>query len=267
MSYEPTEWKNGDIITEQKLNNIETGVRSMNSEYVPTVWENGDIITAEKLNHIEQGIVAGGDTEQWETLFEGEVTTEDVDTINICELEYNKVINNDIIKVTFDGTEYMCEKITMPDGNAYGGITPLGPDFSEYPFGFMSQRNGILSLIIFFTESAGTYSLKIEAQESGGDSDFSTAEVTVNNAGYISGTLYGAFLVNVEGFGDVILPNMAPEEISGPLTCVIPNSGLCVFHFAPVDGYTVELSGDIQYLEQNTYAVTGDCTIRIKSSK
>ena len=59
MSYEPTEWKNGDVITETELNDIEQGVRSMNSAYTPTTWANGDIITAEKLNNIETGLANG----------------------------------------------------------------------------------------------------------------------------------------------------------------------------------------------------------------
>lgn len=60
MSYEPTTWVNGDIITATKLNNIESGVQSVSSSYEPTTWVNGDIITAAKLNNIEQGIANAG---------------------------------------------------------------------------------------------------------------------------------------------------------------------------------------------------------------
>lgn len=60
MSYEPTTWANGDIITATKLNNIESGVQSVSSSYTPTTWVNGDIITATKLNNIEQGIANAG---------------------------------------------------------------------------------------------------------------------------------------------------------------------------------------------------------------
>ena len=60
MSYEPTTWANGDIITATKLNNIESGVQSVSSSYEPTTWVNGDIITATKLNNIEQGIANAG---------------------------------------------------------------------------------------------------------------------------------------------------------------------------------------------------------------
>lgn len=56
MPYEPTEWVRGTKITASKLNNIESGVESVNSEYTPTTWAEGDIVTATKLNNIEQGI-------------------------------------------------------------------------------------------------------------------------------------------------------------------------------------------------------------------
>ena len=65
MPYEPTEWVRGTKITASKLNNIESGVESVNSEYTPTTWAEGDIVTATKLNNIEQGIAnasgGGGD--------------------------------------------------------------------------------------------------------------------------------------------------------------------------------------------------------------
>lgn len=65
MPYEPTEWVRGTKITASKLNNIESGVQSVNSEYTPTTWAEGDIVTATKLNNIEQGIAnasgGGGD--------------------------------------------------------------------------------------------------------------------------------------------------------------------------------------------------------------
>lgn len=68
MSYEPTTWATGDIITATKLNNIESGVQSVSSSYTPTTWATGDIITATKLNNIEQGIAnAGGGSSDFST--------------------------------------------------------------------------------------------------------------------------------------------------------------------------------------------------------
>ena len=65
MAYTPTEWACGDVVTAEKMNNIERGVSEIMSEYVPTEWSCGDVITAEALNKIEQGIAnadsGGGD--------------------------------------------------------------------------------------------------------------------------------------------------------------------------------------------------------------
>lgn len=58
MSYEPTEWVDGDHVTSAKLNKLEQGVNSMS--YTPTVWNAGDVVTAEKLNKLEQGVAEGG---------------------------------------------------------------------------------------------------------------------------------------------------------------------------------------------------------------
>ena len=60
MAYEKQTWANGDVITAPKLNNIEGGVKDMNSSYEKQTWVTGEVITADKLNHIEDGIVNGG---------------------------------------------------------------------------------------------------------------------------------------------------------------------------------------------------------------
>ena len=60
MSYEPTSWKLGDVVTSAKLNKIEQGVKTADMSYTPTIWAKGDIVTAEKLNNIEQGILNAG---------------------------------------------------------------------------------------------------------------------------------------------------------------------------------------------------------------
>lgn len=99
----------------------------------------------------------GGESEQWETLFEGEVTTVSGQGGTI---DYNELISSDVIKVTFNGEEYTCEKIDAGGAYMYGGFVDGHPDFSEYPFIIAStpNHNSIL------TQTAGTYSLKIEAQ-------------------------------------------------------------------------------------------------------
>lgn len=122
--------------------------------------------------------------EQWETLFEDEVTTESGQGGFSSRINYNKVISSDDIKVTFEGEEYTCQKIDMDGGYAYGGVVNGQPDFSEYPFIIVSGPG----INIIYTETAGTYSLKIEAQESGGDSDLITLKLNVSSI-YNSGKL------------------------------------------------------------------------------
>lgn len=63
MSYIKTEWDNGDIITAEKLNNVESGIEEINVSYEKTTWETGDTITAEKLNNIETGIEEAGSSD------------------------------------------------------------------------------------------------------------------------------------------------------------------------------------------------------------
>lgn len=59
MSYVPTEWKTGDVITANKLNHMETEIAN------EIHWVDGDIITADKLNSMERRI--GGEFEPWVT--------------------------------------------------------------------------------------------------------------------------------------------------------------------------------------------------------
>lgn len=56
MAYQKQNWQTGQTITANKLNNIQTGVSDMNSEYIKHTWQTGQTITADKLNNIENGI-------------------------------------------------------------------------------------------------------------------------------------------------------------------------------------------------------------------
>lgn len=135
--------------------------------YTPTNWQCGDVVTAEALNKIEQGIAsASGDcdcgyecTETRTVLTEESVTTERVEEGNQGQLTYSQQINADTIKVTFNGTQYECPMVDMGDNAyAYGGVGQGGPDFSQYPFVVTSSAYGNE----IYTETAGTYSVKIE---------------------------------------------------------------------------------------------------------
>lgn len=76
MAYNKNTWQNGDIITAEKLNNVESGVEEINMSYEKTTWETGDVITAEKLNNIEDGIAGAGG---------GDYTTAQVTLINSAD--------------------------------------------------------------------------------------------------------------------------------------------------------------------------------------
>ena len=201
--------------------------------------------------------VGGGSS--WRTVFEGSVTTETLfDIARAIIQDYE--LNADTIKVTFDGAEYECEK--NADGS-YGAVMgEISYDWSEYPFSLINTEGGLE----FTTESAGTYTLKIEEQSGGGSSDFSTAEVTVTPVdGY----------VELNGFVPVIL-----DDEGEFLTCVdyLENGyNVVLFNGSFILVTTVEptytVSGDasletispIMPTDPTRYklTITGDCTITI----
>lgn len=117
--------------------------------YTPINWQTGDTITAEKLNRCDNGwSVTSGTT----TLCDETVTTQDDDGDNVAYLSTSETITAETIDVTFAGTKYTCAK----SGEVYGGA---GFDFSVYPF--MLYDDGTI-----YTETAGTYTVKVEAVES-----------------------------------------------------------------------------------------------------
>lgn len=73
-------------------------------------------------------------------------------------LAYSTPIDANTIKVTFNGTEYVCDSHEDKGILAYGA--PMG-DFSEYPFSLASVEGANMLI----TENAGTYRVKIEALE------------------------------------------------------------------------------------------------------
>lgn len=130
--------------------------------YTPINWATGDTITADKLNRCDNGwSVTSGTT----TLCDETVTTQDDDGDNVAYLSTSETITAETIDVTFAGTKYTCAK----SGEVYGGA---GFDFSVYPF--MLYDDGTI-----YTETAGTYTVKVEAVESAVDTSAQfTAAVT-----------------------------------------------------------------------------------------
>ena len=160
-------------------------------------------------------------------------------------------LSADTIKVTFNGIEYTLNAYTpegAPEGvNAYG-------DLNE---GFLiTSFNG---QVILRVPTAGTYSLKIEEPQSGGSSDFSTAEVTViNTSAEYANTLQGSIVIDAGSeFGMTF-----ERQISVGQTItvnVIMYKGFSLVHITNVE----TTSGAIQSIGDNRYLITGDGTITI----
>lgn len=136
-------------------------------------WQTGDVITADKLNHIEEGLVNSvGDrgfecTEDYVTLTDESVTTVNNNDYRDGALVYSECITADTIKVTFDGTEYICENVSTIEGQYEYGAPYNGStgnfDWSEYPFNIVSTIFDDTVNNTITTETSGTYQVKIEA--------------------------------------------------------------------------------------------------------
>lgn len=138
--------------------------------YEKQTWKCGDTITADRMNHIEDGIanvdVGYSCSKEWVTLTEESMTTvEESESSASSFFAYSAPITADIIKVTFNSTEYTCSKIADDDITYYGGVSEQEPVFSEYPFAVVSGTSPSGSYNNLITESAGTYQVKIEAYE------------------------------------------------------------------------------------------------------
>lgn len=235
------------------------------------VTENGTYETkGEMYNKVTVNVEGGGGS--WQTVFEGSVTTEPIEDTSLFGITLSDDLrfNQDIIRVTLNGVEYECEKIIM-DGNmgcAYGDYTGEGsePDFSQYPFALVSvplSPNDTDNT--FLTQTAGTYTLKIEEPQSGGSSDFSTAEVTVQVTGDASNSIFFTDWVTIreeseqryitvdESFG--VAPNNSPQQFT-----VILLDGV----YGGAINYTgnITVSDNAELLE-GSILIHGDCTITI----
>ena len=97
--------------------------------YTPINWQTGDTITAEKMNKMDNGW-----SMEETQLFSESVTTVAEEWGNDATFSYDQFINSDVITVTFNGTDYECNRLDFGDYIGYGGMTETDPDFSQYPF-------------------------------------------------------------------------------------------------------------------------------------
>ena len=170
MAYEKTEWKSGDTITAEKLNNIESGVKDNENG-----WE------------VEN---------EYELILEEEVTTKDTEDGYARGYFSNSIDDNLTIRVTFNGNEYEC--IFDEAQGCYGAVAIYNEqtqnwemDFSNYPFMISSE--------MIITQTAGTYTVKIEKvdKKTVFSEDFKYA---LNDIVGLEGTLQEVFLGNEQSF-------------------------------------------------------------------
>lgn len=132
--------------------------------YTKHTWENGEVISAEKLNNLEEGI--GYDVVE-EVLFEEEVTTiqqQSGASFATGNIIYSDFIDFDILNVVFNNVEYSLPKNVMDGGtNIYGEVNEEShnPVFNTYPLIILSSSNYRNQLV---TSEPGTYNIKVKVQ-------------------------------------------------------------------------------------------------------
>ncbi len=131
MSYEKYNWEVGDILTSNRLNNIQEGIDNMSSSYQKTIWVDGDIITAQKLNNIENqlnrldDIWSGGSGDsipvEWTTIVDEEAA-EFIYNQTTSSCDANFYFNH----ATAESWPTFNVFNLMVDGEALGASAPIG---------------------------------------------------------------------------------------------------------------------------------------------
>lgn len=112
--------------------------------YEKQTWVNGDVITAEKLNHMEDGIAEGGEAGYAYSVEETFLFNETFESgreqgapHSQAQLNYSDPITADVLKVEFDGVEYIC-----PLERVQGSVYTYGEStFEKYPFMIVSNQS------------------------------------------------------------------------------------------------------------------------------
>lgn len=128
--------------------------------YTPINWQTGDTITAEKMNKMDNG---WGTVTTQQAYFDGTVTTSG--ERNEGYFTADAQFDASTIIVTFNGDEYECKNIgddTHPEYGATFNTSSMSIDFTTFPFNVFCSTG---ANYILTTETAGTYSIKIEVPE------------------------------------------------------------------------------------------------------
>ncbi len=158
--------------------------------YNKRTWATGNVVGAVDLNRMEGGIEENHPGYEYKeeivTLWEGSVTTEGEEEKAYTIFSRTEQIVADKLRVTFNGTTYVCEKIVKGEDIIYGGYVDGDRDFSKYPFIISSGTDSYGIYNEIDTKTAGTYTLKIEADNSTitTTEGFQKAVKSVGDSGY-----------------------------------------------------------------------------------
>ena len=101
-------WTSGEILSKDKLNEMEDNLSSITSTYNKTIWNDEDIVTADKLNNLENGIstfIPSYSKHTW--VDDEEITAVDLNNIDI-QINASKGVYNIGDIVIKDGIESVC---------------------------------------------------------------------------------------------------------------------------------------------------------------
>ena len=143
--------------------------------YEKQTWKNGDVITEDKLNHIEDGIATGGGIYTYGEVaaFDGEVTTALNEVYAYAEITLQGELPKSDIHVTFNGQDYTLPYNNDYEGDYWGEVDSYClPVFTNYPL-FIGLNPD--STYMVATPEDGTYTLKIIGK------DFELNDVFKNN--------------------------------------------------------------------------------------
>lgn len=216
------------------------------------------VITGIKVNGEDYG---GGIT--WESLYSGSIDPDGEVSPFTADVSLTMTAS-DTIKVVYDNTEYILPKQIINEHICYGATAysiPESIDFSNCPFLIQVMPNTIK----VYTETAGLHTLAVSVPASGGggESDFSTANVTVINTIPKSvGTLMGlSYIMNDEIHGSHIHgSNKSVPTGTSTVTAVLFKGVL----YCSIDCEEITSSEGSVEVDDVDLTIRGDCTITIK---